>query len=205
MPAVVNIFTTQTVQMRPFPSPFGRRDPFFDRFFREFFPNTPMERKQRSLGSGFILDGEGFIITNHHVVHNADEIRVKLSDTREFEAKFLGSDPRTDLTLIRVDGDDLPAATLGDSDQLGVGDWVLAIGNPFGLEHTVTAGIVSAKERVIGAGPFDDFIQTDAAINPGNSGGPLIDSEGRVVGVNRRSSVAPADRSASASRFRSIS
>jgi serine protease Do len=118
------------------------------------------------------------------VVANADEIQVKLSDTRSFPAELVGSDPRTDVALIRVRGKNLPLAQLGNSDDLGVGDWVLAIGNPFGLEETVTAGIVSAKERVIGAGPFDNFIQTDASINPGNSGGPLIDVDGKVVGVN---------------------
>jgi serine protease Do len=117
-------------------------------------------------------------------VANADEIQVKLSDTRSFPADLVGSDPRTDVALIRVRGKNLPQAQLGNSDDLGVGDWVLAIGNPFGLEETVTAGIVSAKERVIGAGPFDNFIQTDASINPGNSGGPLIDADGKVVGVN---------------------
>ena len=185
MPAVVNIFTTQKVRIQPFPAPFGRQDPLFERFFREFFPDMPLEREQRSLGSGVIFDGDGFILTNHHVVANADEIKVKLSDTRELQAKFIGSDPRTDVALIQIDDKaGLPRAALGDSDQLGIGDWVLAIGNPFGLEQTVTAGIVSAKERVIGAGPFDDFIQTDASINPGNSGGPLIDMDGRVVGLN---------------------
>jgi serine protease Do len=123
-------------------------------------------------------------MTNHHVVGSADEIRVKLGDGRSFPARLVGSDPRTDIAVIKVDGRSLPAAELGDSDRLDVGDWVLAIGNPFGLEETVTAGIVSAKERMIGAGPYDDFIQTDASINPGNSGGPLVDADGRVVGVN---------------------
>ena len=183
MPTVVNIFTTQHVRVQPFPSPFGDGDPFND-FFRQFFPEVPLEREQKSLGSGVLIDSEGFILTNHHVVANADEIQVKLSDGRNFAAKLVGSDPRTDVALIRVNGKDLPQAEMGDSDELGVGDWVLAIGNPFGLEETVTAGIVSAKERVIGAGPFDDFIQTDASINPGNSGGPLVDVNGHVVGVN---------------------
>ena len=180
-PSVVNVFTTQRVQL----SPFGARegDPF-DQFFRQFFPELPRELQQKSLGSGVIIDRQGFILTNHHVVANADEIKVKLSDTRTFPAELVGSDPRTDLALIRVKSADLPPADLGNSDGLGVGDWVLAIGNPFGLEETVTAGIVSAKERVIGAGPFDNFIQTDASINPGNSGGPLVDAEGKVVGVN---------------------
>jgi serine protease Do len=178
-PSVVNIFTTQRVKV----APFGEGDPF-DQFFRQLFPELPREMEQKSLGSGVIIDRQGFILTNHHVVANADEIQVKLSDTRSFPAELVGSDARTDLALIRVRGKDLPEAQLGNSDALGVGDWVLAIGNPFGLEETVTAGIVSAKERVIGAGPVDNFIQTDASINPGNSGGPLVDVEGRVVGVN---------------------
>jgi serine protease Do len=183
MPAVVNIFTTQRVRVQLFPSPFGR-DPFLEQFFPELFPQVPLEREQRSLGSGVIFDRHGYIVTNHHVVANADVIKVKLADAREFPAKLVGSDPRTDVALIHVDAEDLPQAEFGDSDELGVGDWVLAIGNPFGLEQTVTAGIVSAKERVIGAGPFDDFIQTDASINPGNSGGPLVDMNGQVVGIN---------------------
>ena len=182
-PSVVNVFTTHRVKVAPFGAPRGSGDPFDD-FFRQFFPGLPRELEQKSLGSGVIIDHQGFILTNHHVVANADEIQVKLSDTRSFPAELVGSDPRTDVALIRVQGKDLPQARLGNSDDLGVGDWVLAIGNPFGLEETVTAGIVSAKERVIGAGPFDNFIQTDASINPGNSGGPLIDEDGKVVGVN---------------------
>jgi serine protease Do len=182
-PSVVNVFTTHHVKVSPFGAPLGSGDPFDD-FFRQFFPGMPREMEQRSLGSGVIVDSDGFIVTNHHVVANADEIQVKLSDTRSFPAELVGSDPRTDVALIRVRGKNLPLAQLGNSDDLGVGDWVLAIGNPFGLEETVTAGIVSAKERVIGAGPFDNFIQTDASINPGNSGGPLIDVDGKVVGVN---------------------
>jgi serine protease Do len=182
-PSVVNVFTTHRVKVAPFGAPRGPGDPFDD-FFRQFFPGLPRELEQKSLGSGVIIDHQGFILTNHHVVANADEIQVKLSDTRSFPAELVGSDPRTDVALIRVQGKDLPQARLGNSDDLGVGDWVLAIGNPFGLEETVTAGIVSAKERVIGAGPFDNFIQTDASINPGNSGGPLIDEDGKVVGVN---------------------
>jgi len=182
-PSVVNVFTTHHVKVAPFGAPLAPGDPF-DEFFRQFFPGMPREMEQRSLGSGVIIDSDGFILTNHHVVANADEIQVKLSDTRSFPAELVGSDPRTDVALIRVRGKNLPLARLGNSDDLGVGDWVLAIGNPFGLEETVTAGIVSAKERVIGAGPFDNFIQTDASINPGNSGGPLIDVDGKVVGVN---------------------
>ena len=182
-PSVVNVFTTHRVKVAPFGAPLGSGDPFDD-FFRQFFPGLPREMEQKSLGSGVIIDRDGFILTNHHVVANADEIQVKLSDTRSFPAELVGSDARTDLALIRVQSKELPTAQLGNSDELGVGDWVLAIGNPFGLEETVTAGIVSAKERVIGAGPFDNFIQTDASINPGNSGGPLIDQDGKVVGVN---------------------
>jgi serine protease Do len=180
-PSVVNVFTTHHVKV-PFGT-LGPGDPFDD-FFRQFFPELPRDLEQKSLGSGVIIDREGFILTNHHVVANADEIQVKLSDTRSFHAELVGSDARTDVALVRIQGKELPKAELGNSDDLNVGDWVLAIGNPFGLEETVTAGIVSAKERVIGAGPFDNFIQTDASINPGNSGGPLIDVDGKVVGVN---------------------
>ena len=183
MPSVVNIFTTERVRMRQ-RSPFGPGDPF-EQFFRDFFPEMQQEQERQSLGSGFIMDHDGTIMTNHHVVGSADEIRVKLGDGRSFSAKLVGSDPRTDIAVIKLEGaKELPVAEVGDSDKLAVGDWVLAIGNPFGLEETVTAGIVSAKERMIGAGPYDDFIQTDASINPGNSGGPLVDADGRVVGVN---------------------
>ncbi|MEA2625009.1 MAG: serine protease Do [Candidatus Binatota bacterium] len=182
-PSVVNVFTTQRVSVRPFAGPFGPGDPF-EQFFRQFFPEVPLEQERQSLGSGFIIDSKGYVITNHHVVANADEIRIKLADARTFPAKLVGSDPRTDVALVKMEGSQLPVAAIGDSDKIKVGDWVLAIGNPFGLEATVTAGIISATERVIGAGPFDDFIQTDASINPGNSGGPLIDVEGRVIGVN---------------------
>src|SRR5262245_32655892 len=182
-PSVVNVFTTHHVRVPAFGAPLGQGDPF-DQFFRQLLPELPREMEQKSLGSGVIIDREGFVLTNHHVVANADEIQVKLSDTRTFPAELVGSDARTDVALVRIHGKGLPQAELGNSDELVVGDWVLAIGNPFGLEETVTAGIVSAKERVIGAGPFDNFIQTDASINPGNSGGPLIDVDGRVVGVN---------------------
>jgi serine protease Do len=136
-------------------------------------------------GSGVIITHEGCILTNNHVVEGAKEVDVTLADKREFKAKVVGRDPKTDLAVVKINaGRDLPTATLGDSSQLKVGDWVLAIGNPFGLSHTVTAGIVSAKGRVIGAGPYDDFIQTDASINPGNSGGPLFNMKGEVVGIN---------------------
>src|SRR4029077_19310471 len=137
------------------------------------------------LGSGFIIDRNGTILTNYHVVDGAEKIVVTLSDGKTFDAKVLGKDQKTDVAVIQISGEqDLPAATLGDSDRLEVGEWVMAIGNPFGLDHTVTTGIVSAKGRHIGAGPYDDFIQTDASINPGNSGGPLINMRGEVIGIN---------------------
>jgi serine protease Do len=191
-PAVVNISTTQTVEApQPFPgpfqSPFGEHDPFGEfwrRFFRGPFPYQGPFR-QRSLGSGFIIEADGLILTNNHVVRNAEKILVKLSDGRELEAKVIGKDPKTDIALIKIDAaDELPIVSLGGSNKLQVGEWVMAIGNPFGLAHSVTAGIVSAKGRVSGAGPYDNFIQTDASINPGNSGGPLVNMQGEVVGVN---------------------
>jgi serine protease Do len=180
MPVVVNISTTTQRSGR------GGNDPieeFFNRFFGE---SPPRENSQRSLGSGILISKDGEILTNYHVVRNADAIKVKLADQTEFEARLIGKDDRTDLAMIKIrrSGGNLPFARLGSTSQLDVGDWVMAIGNPFGLEHTVTAGIVSAKGRVIGAGPYDNFIQTDASINPGNSGGPLINAAGEVVGVN---------------------
>jgi serine protease Do len=189
-PAVVNIRTEKVVKgggpvFRHFQSPFGKEDPFHD-FFERFFGDVPRrEFKQRSLGSGFCIDKEGFIVTNNHVVENADKIKVKLKDGKEYDAKIVGRDAKTDIALIKVKSwRGFKTVGLGDSDELKVGEWVVAIGNPFGLEHTVTAGIVSAKGRVIGSGPYDDFIQTDASINPGNSGGPLINMKGEVVGIN---------------------
>ncbi|HOE16008.1 MAG TPA: DegQ family serine endoprotease [Syntrophorhabdaceae bacterium] len=192
-PSIVNISTTtvikgQTMQDR-FMGP-GQVNPFKDffgeDFFDKFFGNSPRrEFKQRSLGSGLIIDREGYILTNNHVIEKAQTIKVKLSDEKEYDATVIGRDQKTDIALIKISAkQSLPAATFGDSDKLAVGDWVVAIGNPFGLEHTVTAGIVSAKGRVIGAGPYDDFIQTDASINPGNSGGPLLNLKGEVVGIN---------------------
>ncbi len=169
-----------------FGNPFGRQNPF-EEFFRPGFGEDDSSEgfQQKSLGSGFIVDREGYILTNNHVVENADEIKVKLSNGKEFEAKVVGRDPKTDLALIRIkDAPDLQPLQLGDSDASKVGSWVVAIGSPFGLEQTVTAGIVSAKGRTIGAGPYDNFIQTDASINPGNSGGPLINTKGEVVGIN---------------------
>ena len=187
-PAVVNIGTAKTVTPRApmFPGPQGRGGDMFDEFFERFFRNAPQSpHKQRSLGSGFIISEDGYILTNDHVVEGADEIKVKLSDGREFTGEIRGLDPKLDLALIKIDaGEDLPVAKLGDSEGIKVGEWVMAIGNPFGLEQTVTVGIVSAKGRVIGAGPYDDFIQTDASINPGNSGGPLFNVQGEVVGIN---------------------
>lgn len=189
-PAVVNISTTKVFQRRkremmPFGGPFGDRHPFGD-FFEKFFEDGfPRNFKQTSLGTGFIINKDGYILTNNHVIDGADEIKVKLSSEEEFEAEIKGRDPKTDIALIKIKSrEDLPTVNLGNSDELRVGEWVIAIGNPFGLDHTVTAGIVSAKGRVIGAGPYDNFIQTDASINPGNSGGPLFNLKGEVVGIN---------------------
>jgi serine protease Do len=189
-PSVVNIRTVTTVKGggRVFRHFFG--NPFDEKRnpFEEFWgPNNQPKHdyKQRSLGSGFIIDKEGYIVTNNHVVENADQIKVKLSDDREFDAEIVGRDPNTDLALIKISADtDLVPIHMGDSDELLVGNWVVAIGSPFGLEQTVTAGIVSAKGRIIGFGPYEDFIQTDASINPGNSGGPLVNLMGEVVGIN---------------------
>jgi len=190
-PVAVNISTTKIIKKRrsQLIHPFGDdpfRDFFGDDFFDRFFGQTPQrDYKLRSLGSGFIIDREGYIITNNHVIEGADEIKVRLSDKEEFDAKIVGRDVKTDVALIKIDPPKgLPVAQLGDSDKLKVGEWVMAIGNPFGLDQTVTVGIVSAKWRKIGAGPYEDFIQTDAAINQGNSGGPLFNTRGEVVGVN---------------------
>ncbi len=187
-PAVVNISTSRLVKpKRPqLPDSQSPENDFFDQFFNRFFQNQPnVSRKERSLGSGFIISADGYILTNEHVVEGADEIKVRLDDGRSFTAALKGQDRKLDIALLKIEaGGDLPVARLGDSDALQVGEWVMAIGNPFGLSETVTVGIVSAKGRVIGAGPYDNFIQTDASINPGNSGGPLFDSRGRVVGIN---------------------
>ncbi len=187
-PAVVNISLTKTIKNHPdiFRSPFKKRGGPLEDFFERFFGTIPRrEFKQKSLGSGFIISKEGYILTNAHVIEDVDKINIILSNHKEFEAKLIGIDKKTDIALIKIKSwKDLPTVSLGDSDKLKVGEWVVAIGNPFGLEHTVTAGIVSAKGRVIGAGPYDDFIQTDASINPGNSGGPLFDIYGEVVGIN---------------------
>ncbi|HTZ19075.1 MAG TPA: Do family serine endopeptidase [Dissulfurispiraceae bacterium] len=189
-PAVVNISTTTTVKIpgNPFSQLFGPNDkgPFED-FLKKHFGDVPdREMKQSSLGSGFIIDKDGFIITNNHVVEGADEIKVRLVDGREFRARVIGRDPKTDLALIKISSifKELPVLPLGDSDKIRVGDWVLAVGNPFGLENTVTQGILSARGRELGGGPFDSFLQTDAPINPGNSGGPLVNLKGEVIGIN---------------------
>ena len=190
-PSVVNIRTVKTIKgggpvFRQFQrDPWGEKSPFKEFFERFFGEDMQREFKQPSLGSGFIIDKEGFVVTNNHVIEDADQIKVKLKDQREFDAKIIGRDANTDIALLKIEsGDNLPVVKLGDSDALEVGQWVLAIGSPFGLEHTVTAGIVSAKGRVIGSGPYDDFIQTDASINPGNSGGPLLNLKGEVIGIN---------------------
>ena len=194
-PGVVNISTKKVVKsggraLRQFSPPSRERDPFRDffgeDFFNRFFGDMPQrDFVQRSLGSGFIIDKEGYIITNNHVIEGASEIHVRLSTDKEFEAEVIGRDSKTDLALIKIKSwNDLPVVELGDSDKVEIGEWVMAIGNPFGLSHTVTVGIVSAKGRVIGSGPYDDFIQTDASINPGNSGGPLFNINGEVVGIN---------------------
>ena len=185
-PAVVNISTTtivndgQAMDMPQFPpgSP-------FEEFFKNFGDNN-RQRKAQSLGSGFIIDDDGIVVTNYHVIENAEEIRVVLADETSFTAEVLGQDQKTDIAVLKIDPGDtkLTAVSFGNSDELRVGDWVLAIGNPFGLGGTVTAGIVSARGRDIGNGPYDDFIQTDASINRGNSGGPLFNTDGDVIGIN---------------------
>ncbi len=190
-PGVVNIQVVKKVKnvgfgFRNFPgNPFGDNNPFGD-FFGPFSEgNPPGGFEQRGVGSGFVMSREGYILTNNHVVEDADQIKVKLANGKEYEGKIVGRDPKTDLALVKIEGaSDLHPLKLGNSEDLKVGSWVVAVGSPFGLEQTVTAGIVSAKGRVIGSGPYDNFIQTDASINPGNSGGPLINMKGEVVGIN---------------------
>jgi serine protease Do len=198
--AVVNISTEKVVKnrMREFfgegsrrrgpGMPFGPEGPFrdFRDFFDKFFGQMPKSFKTRSLGSGFIIDPKGYVVTNNHVVEGADKIKVILVGGKEYKATVKGRDPKTDLALIKLVNPpaNLPFLKMGDSDAIQVGDWVLAVGNPFGLSHTVTQGIISAKGRVIGAGPYDNFLQTDASINPGNSGGPLLNLKGEVIGIN---------------------
>jgi serine protease Do len=184
-PAVVNISVTQTIKSGGMPE--GFRAPFGDDdFWKKFFGNQePREFKRNGLGSGFIVSKDGYIVTNNHVVQQANNITVILFQKQQYPAKVIGTDPKTDIALIKIEADTpLAVVPLGDSDVLKEGEAVIAIGNPFGLSETVTAGIVSAKGRVIGAGPYDDFIQTDASINPGNSGGPLLNYHGEVVGIN---------------------
>lgn len=187
--AVVNISTTQSVRpFRPGMPNLDEDDPMFD-FFRRFVPRHPgfprgAEPDNHSLGSGFIVSPDGYVLTNAHVVEGADEINVKLTDKREFRARVMGVDARTDLALLKIDATGLPRVTLGDPAKLRVGDWVVAIGAPFGFENSVTAGIVSAKGRSLPQENFVPFIQTDVAINPGNSGGPLFNLKGEVVGIN---------------------
>lgn len=194
-PAVVNISTTQVVRgngRNAQPLPFDEDDPMFD-LFRRFMPrqpgipgapSAPREFESRSLGSGFIISTDGYVLTNAHVVDSADEILIRLTDKREFKAKVIGADKRTDVALIKIDVTGLPAVRLGDPNLLKVGEWVVAIGSPFGFDNSVTAGIVSAKGRSLPQENFVPFIQTDAAINPGNSGGPLFNMKGEVVGIN---------------------
>ena len=190
-PAVVNIRTVKTTKgggpvFRQFQrDPYGKEGPFKDFFERFFGDEMQKEFKQPSLGSGFIIDRAGYVVTNNHVIEGADQIKVKLKDESEYNAAIVGRDPNTDIALLKIESsENFATVKLGDSDALQVGQWVVAIGSPFGLEQTVTAGIVSAKGRVIGSGPYDDFIQTDASINPGNSGGPLLNLQGEVVGIN---------------------
>ena len=191
-PAVVYIRVEKTVSQGPF---LRYRSPFDDEFFRRFFgepgpgfPQSPQDQQKRqvqSQGSGFIISPDGYVLTNNHVVGDSDRVIVKLLDGREFTADIVGTDPPTDVAVIKIKAENLPVLSLGDSDMIEVGEWVLALGNPFGLSHTLTAGIVSAKGRSsVGITDYEDYIQTDAAINPGNSGGPLIDLQGKVVGIN---------------------
>jgi len=207
-PAVVNVSTTKVVRYKGAPySPF-LDDPFFrrflgDDFFREF--RIPRERREQSLGSGVIVSRDGYVVTNNHVIEGASEIRVVLGDNKEFKGKVVATDPRTDVAVIKISGHDLPTIPWGDSDRLQVGEWVLAIGNPFGLNQTVTAGIISATGRAnVGIADYEDFIQTDAAINPGNSGGALVNARGELIGINTAIFSRSGGTWASGSPFRAI-
>ncbi|NTV71742.1 MAG: DegQ family serine endoprotease [Azonexaceae bacterium] len=189
-PAVVNISTTYIMrgQSQAMPFPFDESDPAFE-FFKRFIPRNPggavpRDFENKSLGSGFIVNGDGYILTNAHVVDGADEVTVRLTDKREFKAKTIGADKRTDVALLKINATGLPVVKLGDPSQLKVGEWVVAIGSPFGFDNSVTAGIVSAKGRSLPQENYVPFIQTDVAINPGNSGGPLFNMRGEVVGIN---------------------
>ena len=186
MPAVVNISSTRTVKTQGMANPF-QNDPMFKRFFGDQFGGSmhPREFKQSSLGSGVIVDKDGYVLTNNHVIKDADEIKIKLSDKREFTGKVIGTDPKTDLAVVKIEAHHLPVLKLGKSDLMKVGETVLAVGTPFGLNQTVTSGIVSAVGRAdVGIADYEDFIQTDAAINPGNSGGALVNIHGELIGIN---------------------
>ncbi len=186
-PSVVNISTTRVIKTRDE----GTFDLFDDPFFRRFFgdqvphPNIPKEHKEQSLGSGVIVSADGYIVTNNHVIEKSQEIKVLLTNKRDYKAKLVGADPKTDIAVIKIDATDLPALPWGDSNKLRVGEIVFAIGNPFGLNSTLTMGVISAVGRAnVGIADYEDFIQTDAAINPGNSGGALINARGELVGIN---------------------
>jgi serine protease Do len=184
-PTVAHVETTREVEMQPFPQLQG--NPFGDEFMRRFFgQDIPRKFSQHGLGSGVVVDPDGYILTNNHVVKDAGKITVKLfvGGPTEYDAKLIGADPDTDLALIKIEAHGLKAATLGDSSKMEVGDWVIAVGNPFGLDHTVTTGTVSAMGRRVGLATYENLIQTDAAINPGNSGGPLANIRGEVIGIN---------------------
>lgn len=189
-PSVVNIQTVKTIKGQShrleqfFGHPFGNNRELWEQFMGPFNHQQQREHKEESLGSGFIISDDGYIVTNYHVIKDSDEIKVVLHDKSEYKGKIVGTDPMTDLALIKIDGSDFSHLEFGSSDNTPVGAWVVAIGSPFGLEQTVTAGIISAKGRIIGTGPFDDFLQTDAAINFGNSGGPLLNLKGEVIGIN---------------------
>ena len=184
MPSVVNISTTQTVTTttNPFPFQFPPGSPFED-MFKEF--GTPQERKSSALGSGFIIDEKGIVVTNNHVIQDAEDIIVRVNGDEEYKAKVIGADPLSDIAVLQLEtGDKFTPVAFGDSDKARIGDWVIAIGNPFGLGGTVTSGIISARNRSIGLSRYEDYIQTDASINSGNSGGPLFDMDGNVIGIN---------------------
>ncbi|MCP3876549.1 MAG: DegQ family serine endoprotease [Desulfobacteraceae bacterium] len=189
-PGVVNIQTVKTIKgggrvfKHFFGQPFGGKENPFEQFLNPFQNQRPQNRKESSLGSGFIISKDGYIVTNNHVIKDADEIKVILHNDKDYNAKIIGTDPMSDLALIKIDAKNLKALKFGSSSDMDVGSWVVAVGSPFGLEQTVTAGIISAKGRIIGAGQYDDFIQTDASINPGNSGGPLLNLNGEVIGIN---------------------
>jgi len=182
-PAVVNISVTKTVATAGTPLPFDENDPFFE-FFKRFQVPMPQQSPARGIGSGFIVSPDGYILTNAHVVSGATEVDVKLTDRREFKAKVVGSDKRSDIALLKIGASNLPTVRVGDPSKVRVGQWVVAMGSPFGFENSVTAGIVSAKSRSLPADSYVPFIQTDVAINPGNSGGPLFDLDGEVIGIN---------------------